>query len=915
MTGLGWPRDWFAELIVDGAWEPLETAGVSDVRQTDPITITRGRGDEQGSMPPSTLTEVLDSPDGKYNQENVFSPLYGQLGENTPVRQGLNVAADTFARTVASGWGTASTGETWTVSGTNTSSSVGSGVGTQSISAANAICNAVSNVAIGDCYLRVDYTPSFTNVTGGLIEIGPTFRRNADGDYYYGRVVITTAEAYQLEVWRFVDSAWTQISESTYTVPGLTHTSGQAVAIAGVIEGRVIALKLWLAADPEPYEWQLIASDGNDESAILEPGFWGIRSEVSSGNSNAKPITFGYDNLDVRIMRASGELTSLVPWWNENHNVKVSSLKASDVWQRLRRSSASIRSALRRAIDTDDEIPLNYWPCEDLVKADTIASGLDTAPAMAYTDAIPDFGAYTGFDCSAPVLYLNKAQLAGSIPAYTHTGDIISKFLMFVPDGGTVDGQVIYRVQYATGSVWRWEVVYHTSGGGSLSVHAYDFNNVSLLSTGSSFGVDGEKLRVQFGQEQNGADIHWSIAILEVGTTSGFFFDGDLAGKTLGVADNVVFNPGLGMDDVAIGHVVIYNVVTSLFDQFDPLRAFAGETTGRRMLRTCLENGITGAVWGDPDEGAPMGPQKVGTLANVFDLIAATEQGPVFSARSFNGLILRMRHTLYAQEPMLILDYSAGEVGPPLTPAPDDNGRVNDVTAKRVDGSSFRSVQETGPKNAGRPWEDPEAIGPITGDVDVSTHTDAQLRDIADMELRIGTAAETRYPQITVDLAADTIDTALLLAVLAVNVGDRLQIISLQDADIYRTVDQIVQGSTETSPNQYLHSVVFNASQYSPYDTMLTDVDYLDGDIVLAENVDSTETGIDITADVLLSTTAGDYPQACRINGEEMTVTAVAGASFPQTMTVVRGVNTGGVGLTHFTGDTVQFIPTSYIGR
>lgn len=57
-----------------------------DGYQRDPLTITRGRSDEQSQASPQRMTFTLNNRDGKYSPRNPLSPLYGKIGRNTHVR-------------------------------------------------------------------------------------------------------------------------------------------------------------------------------------------------------------------------------------------------------------------------------------------------------------------------------------------------------------------------------------------------------------------------------------------------------------------------------------------------------------------------------------------------------------------------------------------------------------------------------------------------------------------------------------------------------------------------------------------------------------------------------------------------------------------------------------------------------------
>jgi hypothetical protein len=54
--------------------------------QRDPLTISRGRDNEQSQASPQRLTFTLDNRTGMYSPRNPLSPLYGKIGRNTPIR-------------------------------------------------------------------------------------------------------------------------------------------------------------------------------------------------------------------------------------------------------------------------------------------------------------------------------------------------------------------------------------------------------------------------------------------------------------------------------------------------------------------------------------------------------------------------------------------------------------------------------------------------------------------------------------------------------------------------------------------------------------------------------------------------------------------------------------------------------------
>lgn len=70
------------EVFYSGSWNDH----TSDVYARDPVSITRGRSDEQQQTGPSRANFTLDNRQGQSNPDNPTSPLFGLVGRNTPVR-------------------------------------------------------------------------------------------------------------------------------------------------------------------------------------------------------------------------------------------------------------------------------------------------------------------------------------------------------------------------------------------------------------------------------------------------------------------------------------------------------------------------------------------------------------------------------------------------------------------------------------------------------------------------------------------------------------------------------------------------------------------------------------------------------------------------------------------------------------
>ncbi|MCY0961523.1 hypothetical protein OTB19_32195, partial [Streptomyces sp. H27-H5] len=110
--------------------------------------------------------------------------------------------------------------------------------------------------------------------------------------------------------------------------------------------------------------------------------------------------------------------------------------------------------------------------------------------------------------------------------------------------------------------------------------------------------------------------------------------------------------------------------------------------------------------------------------------------------------------------------------------------------------------------------------------------------------------------------------------------------------------DLIVEGYTETrKPPSRFWTITLNCSPAGPWTVSVVD-DPVTGRVdtdgsTLAAGVNSTATSLSVaTVGAPLWTTAGsDLPVDIEVDGEVMRVTAISGASSPQTFTVTRSIN------------------------
>jgi hypothetical protein len=82
------------EMNLGGSWVDV----TSYVRQSNTVSIKRGKGDESVKLQPSTAKFVLENDDDRFNPRNPTGPYFGLLIRNTPVRIFAVVSGDDYPR-------------------------------------------------------------------------------------------------------------------------------------------------------------------------------------------------------------------------------------------------------------------------------------------------------------------------------------------------------------------------------------------------------------------------------------------------------------------------------------------------------------------------------------------------------------------------------------------------------------------------------------------------------------------------------------------------------------------------------------------------------------------------------------------------------------------------------------------------
>lgn len=213
-------------------------------------------------------------------------------GELVTATAATSLAQDDFGRTVAAGgWGTASDGHAWTLTGgvSNTERSVGSGRGVVTVSASQTL-HRQQTVAetCADADVRVQVAVS-TTATGGSLNSCVLLRWSSSTNHYRARLEFGTGGTIS------VSATVGATLIGTNAATGLAYTPGQTFEVRVRMIGYRILMRVWPTGTAEPILWHL---DRTDAGASFASGSVGLSSHGGTGNSNVG-VEYRYDNFVI----------------------------------------------------------------------------------------------------------------------------------------------------------------------------------------------------------------------------------------------------------------------------------------------------------------------------------------------------------------------------------------------------------------------------------------------------------------------------------------------------------------------------------------------------------------------------------------------------------------------------------------
>ena len=927
-----------AELYT-GTWTDI----TDYVYQRNPVQIQLGRQDESSEISPASCSMTLNNRDGRFTTRNPTGPYYGTIGQNTPFRlsvpaylagQGtallfaddnqssascpdataLHLTSNFDVRidmwlddhqpcTLAGKWGTADTTWAWCL--------VLNGDGTLSL-----IWYDGSNVSTAQSTAPLPYL--------GRIMVRAFFDA---GDLDAPAVTFYTAPD--------MAGSQTQLGEAVtigatdYAQVG-TDQEVQIGYVAGFIgQGLLTGNSGCLG---RVFEFQLY----NSSATLVADPVFSSQTAGATSFEDAQGNTWtmnGTATLDDRCYRFHGEMSAWPKAADPSSRDSYSQATASGVLRRLQQGTTPVLSVMRRGVvsypsgpstvDGDAAAPqstVGYWPCEDGVGSTSFAAGIGQnsdglrVQPMQFS-GIPAIQAQAGtpeadsvFACSAQLPQVQQSRWTATVPPYSTSSTAFTLlFLLAIPSGGiSADADLLDLVFTVPGfASFTLSLNYATGSLGSLTL------DVSGTPTSAITGVNGNAYWVAISNVGTGTATA-KLSVLQVGTdivtsVSGVSDDGGLVQFTVNPLQANLGDTEMGQFWASAqwssgASVPAAPDIGTLYQLAD---AYLGETAAYRVARLCSENGLNSRIYGFPDVSVPMGAQPIDTLANLLQYCEATDMGLLFEPRETTGAGYRTSHSMLNQSPAAVANYAQQQVSQGFADTADDLLTLNDVIASNADGSSAEQTLTSGPMSIQPP---PSGIGPVSNTIDVYPAADAQLPDLAGWMLHVRSVDEDRYPSIPFQMARTTTPQAIPL----LRIGDYLQITNPPYWIPPGPVKQLCAGFSETFAPGIVWPITVNGVPESPYEVATAGTDATDSAFAessgttLASGYSSTAASfsVDVTGPLWVT---GTVSINVMIAGEEIEVTAISGASSPQTFTVSRSVN--GVVKAQSSGAAVTIVP------
>jgi hypothetical protein len=900
---VAWPTDGKAgmkvSMLIDAVWTDV----TAYVRHDSGIDITRSIPSGAPRSDPGSMRVTLGNPAGRFDPRNPTGPYYGLIGRGTQVKYELSEAPP---------WAHVGTAEL-----ISTPDAAGIELATDrdvriefspddaEFGETGALCGKWAAVPHRSWHLSLQGgIPRFTWSTDGTVSAyvqGQARVRLITDRPVCVRAVVDADDGAGIGWVTFYEGAsvgstkWVQLGDP------VAHTTTIGSYAAGTAD-------LWIGDGPDvtgTVPAKVHAFELRDAAASLVADVdFGLAvsgdTEVVDGEGLTWTATTAYTDLRPRFY---GEVASWPVAFTKAGEDSWCPLEVSGPLRRIVQAPDTARSPMWRHLSSRDGLRA-YWPMEDPVDGAEFPE-VAGRPSMC---ASPDVTITTTepFRCSGALTLIGTSRLNGLVEPYTATSYIAVICLVSFPAAGETVNSEFFSL-YTTGTAKRWQIEYDSGG----AFQVYGFNTTASGGTGEAapapiyssaswdLGILNSPRLMMFEIMESGADILVGLRSMIVGQSDWAWDWSDSlpGGHTVGAATEVEVNTARFIDQTYVGHFAVYSDEGTLYsDMADPLNCWRGETAVRRAYRVGYENDLNIWPMGDVDDSQEMGYQPIASTLEVLDECATTDGGTITEDRASLDLFCRPGRTVASTWPVatvpwaLVFDAASAD---------DDRDTANQVSTESPMGWTWHADDAASIAQVGL-YQESATVNPRYA---------GQVKDAAGWLLHLGTSPARRWPSVTFELSRDT---TYLSDALAIDLRDRLVLTSTPDHVGHDDISLLVTGYREFT-NGYVYQLSVDAGPGESMDVGRYGVArYGTTGSTLAAGVDSDDVALSVTALDLWTLDVTQCPFDVVVGGEVMTVTAVAGAASPQTLTVTRSVN--GVVKAHAAGAVVALAEPAYYG-
>lgn len=624
------------------------------------------------------------------------------------------------------------------------------------------------------------------------------------------------------------------------------------------------------------------------------------------------PIRLAVDYGTGVSIRFEGYVNEFPNRWRDGLLDGTMVLRCSGILRRLQKNPL-VQSPMRRSmsgVGPGDLLPSFYVPMEDGVNATYFASGLPTGTLNAYYSGAVTPAANSSIPGSSPLPSISAGgKIFGAVPYYAtpvltqqpffqfavkfdakpSADYVFATFKLVGAGGGVVAVRLIVDVtSWAPQAAIRVETV----GADGLMIDETFIAITGAFTLPNPDALFDRGISVLIGTwETAGAGYSFITQAVPVGDV----FDGlsliTVASGASGRFASYEFANATTTESFAVGHAGFFpntegvalpgdNVFAQATYNAAAMGGWAGEMAHTRAIRVAREEGIP--LFSVAASSALMGPQISGSALDIFRSCEAADVGAILYEHGFGLGFLSVAERMNRPGADITIDRS--QIIGDLEPADDDQRKANQATIQRIGG-----VSATYDAGGG------EGVYSAPGG-NLSLAYDSQVLPAAAWTVAILNQDGDRWP--AVDVALQRNPELIRQWISLPEAGGRLTLTRPPATMAPDDVHNVIEGWEERwNSRRWEASIggspaaVFDVGVYASTSTDSAGGRYSPDSFQLAEVVDSASTSWTANVSPVMSTSAAHYPQDAMIGGERVTITAISGATSPQTLTVQRSKN------------------------